>query len=140
MSEAELSIEVQDNIRHAIAAMGRIERDLAKLLPPPPEPAAEDDDRRYLTIDPRRGFGAVCIQHTRLRAETIGELVYAGDSVESVADDYDIGRVDVLMACWYCAMHEPDFKRWRRWGEVAFHALAGRGPLDELPDPPSGHR
>lgn len=136
MSDDELRIEVQERIRQAIRAIGRIERDLAKLLPSPPEPAAEDDERRYLTIDPRRSFGAVCVRHTRVRAETLAGYVYAGDSVDSVADDYDLDRVDVLMACWYCARHDPDFKRWRKWGERAGHHLGGWEPLADLPDPP----
>lgn len=101
--------------------------------------------RPVLTIDPGVQGGAVCVDGTRIPASTVGSIVWQGDPVCDVAQDYGITRADVLLACWWWADQEQyqrtKFgrsvrKRWGAWIETAHAHFAHSLHIDKLDDPP----
>lgn len=85
-----------------------------------------------ISCDPLRQFGRPCITGTRITAETIAGSVWAGDSVDSVADNYGVDRLDVLWCCaWWIAeggLHGTRGQRrqrWMLWYEHAMRVLGG---------------
>lgn len=96
-----------------------------------------------LTIDPRRGFGTVCIAGRTLRADVVAEAVLAEHSDTTfVADMYAITRDQVLVACWWYYDTLGRSKRdrtvseaWSEWQDIAGSILAGHRP-GPCPDPP----
>lgn len=110
-----------------------------------PEPTSMVLERPVLTIDPRRQFGRVCVGGSRIPAETLGEMVAAGDSVDELAEAYEVTRDEVLLAClWYqwdcetmrAKRQQRTAKAWREWALVASRVLGGwePGPLTDPPD------
>lgn len=111
-----------------------------------PEPTA------HISIHPGYQFGQPVIAGTRVPTSSLAGCVFAGDPVDTVADDYGATREEVLLACWYelelIAMTSPsrqtkrDRVLWARcsgWHADAFCALAGHSGLytaETLPDPP----
>lgn len=109
-------------------------------------------DRPIIVADPGVQFGEPCIGGTRVPAAVLANDVAAGDSVEVVADGYDVSRADVLWACVWTTTGYPGAalrggggprhsRAWRRWAEDAFGPLAGHNNwgvacLDDVPDPP----
>lgn len=96
------------------------------------EAAAADEP--VLTVDLRRQFGAVCIGWSRVPADAVAGCVYAGDTVDVVAEDCGVTREQVLVACWWFSMHGGG-RRWVGWRNDAAKVLGGwkEGPC---PDPP----
>jgi uncharacterized protein (DUF433 family) len=74
------------------AFLDRIEftRDGALLRLFPFATTAIDNDSRSAVIDPRVQFGRPCLQGTGIPTEVIGERFQAGETIESLAADYDI--------------------------------------------------
>src|SRR5204863_6938697 len=58
-------------------------------------------DRPFVAMDPAMRSGDPTLNHTRLPVATIAGFVWAGDDVGFVAEEYDITRADVLVACWW---------------------------------------
>lgn len=93
--------------------------------------------RLVLTIDPAVRFG-----HPHLRGiptDAVAGMVYGGDSVAVVCDEYDMTRHEVLLCCWWEGSQGVYRKQWRAWAEQVQPALGGWvKPLDvdALPDPP----
>jgi len=86
-------------------------------------------DRPLVTVDPAVRFGQPAIKG--ISTDAIAGMVWAGESVETVADEYSLVRAEVLLACWYEAMWGA--KRWRRrWAKWADHAYSA--PLWRMPD------
>jgi uncharacterized protein (DUF433 family) len=46
-------------------------------------------------IDPRFAFGQPVLGRSKIRVETIADLFYGGESLESIADEYDLSAQDV---------------------------------------------
>lgn len=96
-----------------------------------------------ISCDPRIQFGAPCVAGTRITAETIAEMVWAGDSVDSLADAYELDHNTVQWCCaWW--VHEGYLRprrgarrvRWHLWAEHALLVLGGHrpGPLCDPDD------
>lgn len=107
-------------------------------------PLSPAESRAVLTIDPRRQFGRVCVEGTRVPADAIAKNVAAGDGVDRVADDYQITREQVLLCClwysWECLSIRRNFERkvakaWDKWADEALYVLGGHKP-GPLADPP----
>lgn len=101
--------------------------------------------RPILVIDPGIQFGRVCVEHTRVPADVVAECVAAGESVDFVADSYQLDRDDVLLCCfWFareCAGGRRKLQRqiieaWSEWAEEALMIMGGHKP-GPLGDPPS---
>lgn len=99
-------------------------------------------DLNPLTIDPRRHHGDVCIGGTRVPAYVVAEAAWGENGgVDQAADDYDVTRVDVLLACWWWvemasgvesfqAMPRRKNERrrrqqWKAWARYAMEVLGG---------------
>jgi hypothetical protein len=73
--------------------------------------------------------------------DTVAGMVWAGEPVDAVADEYGLSRGEVLVACWYEGMHgQPRgaFRRaWHGWAQQA-GLLMWRSTVDyaTVPDPP----
>lgn len=108
--------------------------------------------RGQLTITPGVASGSPCIGSTGTAAWAVTGCIWAGDSVDSIAEDYGVSREDVLVACWFVATYGVDsawwtgttFRRtgavWRkRWGQWAAENSVNfwRHQYDAIPDPPS---
>lgn len=100
--------------------------------------------RPVITIDPAIKAGQPTINGTRVPPGVVAGSVFAGDSVEAVADDYGLTADEVLLACWWyvgdCegSRNKHDravVKAWGEWEEQAFRHLGGHveGPC---PHPP----
>jgi hypothetical protein len=89
-----------------------------------------------IVIDPAVRFGRPHIGG--ISAEVFAEMVGAGEDVDVVAEEFGVGRGEVLLACWWVGMDGPARwqKRWRAWAERAHRRLA-RGEYDQIDDPPS---
>lgn len=103
-----------------------------------------------LTIDPRRQFGRVCIEGTRVPAESVAACVAGGDSVDETADNYNVTRDQVLLACWWYAWNVEGRGKFAKairaawngedyetsWTTRAIRVLGGHepGPLEDPPE------
>lgn len=93
-------------------------------------------------VDPGTRFGA---PHVRGRSTSvIAGAVWAGEDVETVADEYDLTRGEVFLACWFEAVHGSHGKRrhaWSGWVVLAGPLLAAKDPdYAAIPDPQSKHQ
>ncbi len=91
--------------------------------------------RPQVTVEPCMRFG---LPHVRgVSVDAIGARVWAGDSVEATAEDFNLRREDVIVACWYVARHgtPADRRRWKAW-LTAVETGLWRGRFD-VPDPPA---
>jgi len=70
---------------------------------------------------PGRMGGQATIGESRLTASTLAGHVWAGDSVESVAEAFEVPVHAVELSCWWLALHEPvpeawmSYPRWAWW-------------------------
>lgn len=103
--------------------------------------------RPTIVIDPAIQFGQPCLAGRRVPAEAVAGCVWAGDAVDAVAEDYDLTRADVLIACWYVAKegtfrtrrHRVRAEEWRDWAADNHRTLASWDGVDPAtaPDPPA---
>lgn len=88
----------------------------------------------FIRVDPSIHFGAPRVGGTAV--ETVAGMVWAGDRVDAVAEEYNLSAAQVLVACWYAASHGLYRMRWRAWlrgcEEMFWHCQ-----YDKIPDPPS---
>lgn len=107
-------------------------------------------NRPYIAVDPAMRSGQPCLNGTRLTVEAVVGLVWAGETVATVADEYDITRADVLVPCWYAGvvglpgrrgLHPTRSwrDRWGAWAAQVHDALWSTSALDvdAVPDPPA---
>ena len=68
--------------------------------------------------------------------DAYAERVHAGEGIEEVADDYDVTRAEVLLACWWAgSSNDRVWRCWKAWAHEV-HAAMARGEYDKVPDPP----
>ena len=81
----------------------RVEWDMSKfparLYPFLPSGASADE--RPIVIDPRIAFGRPVVSSKGISTSTIAERVDAGESVETIAEDYELGASEVEQAIVY---------------------------------------
>ena len=58
-------------------------------------------DERPIAIDPRVAFGRPVVWRKGISTSTITERVDAGESVQAIADDYDLGPAEIEQAVVY---------------------------------------
>lgn len=95
-------------------------------------------------VDPSMRFGRPHVKG--IPVDAIVGMLSAGESVATVADNYDLTRADVLVACWYVgAFGLPESpRRWRtalrEWATGAGQAMWNTKTCDyeAIPDPPIG--
>jgi uncharacterized protein (DUF433 family) len=46
-------------------------------------------------LDPRFGFGQPVLERNKVRVETLADLFYAGETIETIADEYDLTTEEV---------------------------------------------
>lgn len=63
--------------------------------------AAAPSDARPIVIDPRLAFGRPVVLPQAISTAAIAERIDAGESVEEVAADYDLGRSEIEQAILY---------------------------------------
>lgn len=90
----------------------------------------------YIIIDPGVQFGRPTIGPLRVPVEPVVELWRAGESVESICEDWPgLTRNGVVVACWYMARYEArrrPGKLWQVW--LSEHdAAIWRGDYDAMP-------
>lgn len=56
---------------------------------------------------------------TRVPAEIVAGRIWAGDSLESTAADFEISIPQALVACWFMASRSGSRTWKKRWGEWA---------------------
>jgi uncharacterized protein (DUF433 family) len=92
-------------------------------------------DRPQVCWSPGMRFGE---PHVRGRpVDAIGGMVWAGERVEVVAEEYDVTREEVIVACWWLGRHgEPRWRRrWKAWTQVVESELwHGRYDVQDPPD------
>lgn len=96
------------------------------------------DPNDYVWIAPCRKGGQPCVGGTRLPALLVAEYVWDDTSVEHVAREYSITRVQALVACWYVATYGSRSwrKRWGAWAKRAHPFLWDRAQHADCPPPP----
>lgn len=105
-----------------------------------------------LTIRPGVASGAPCIGRTGTAAWAIAGCLWAGDSVDDIADEYGVTREEILVACWFLATYGVEAAWWnrderrragagwtKRWGPWASEHVAAfwHHNFDAIPDPPN---
>lgn len=95
-----------------------------------------------ITCHPGRQFGRPCIVGTRIPAETIAEMHWAGDGVAEIVDAYNIDPLDVLWCCAWWVLDgglRPRRGRrrmqWHLWADHALRVLGGWTEGVDLCDP-----
>jgi uncharacterized protein (DUF433 family) len=63
--------------------------------------ASASTEDRPIAIDPRIAFGRPVVLRKSISTATIAERIDAGESVEDVAADYDLGRAEIEQAALY---------------------------------------
>ncbi len=63
--------------------------------------AASPSDARPIVIDPRISFGRPVVQRKGISTLAIAERIDAGETVEDVANDYDLGQSEIEQAILY---------------------------------------
>jgi uncharacterized protein (DUF433 family) len=78
-----------------------------------------------VTVDPQVRFGRPHVKGISVGA--VVEHLLAGEDPAAVADDYNLDRGDLLVACWFAARHGPSHQRqaWAGWLDRHERALAG---------------
>jgi uncharacterized protein (DUF433 family) len=104
-----------------------------------------------LSIRPGVSSGAPCIGRTGVPIWALAGCIWAGDSLESTANDYDVTRDEALVGCWFLATYGIEAAWWngrkrhapgrvwvRRWGSWAsdYAEQFWRHQYDAIPDPP----
>lgn len=106
----------------------------------------------YIAVRPSMRSGQPTLNNTRLTVDAVVGMLWAGESVDEVADEYGIDRHTVLVAAWYAGSHGlPGARRkglaathwwrerWGVWADQAHDALwaTKNRDVDAIPDPPS---
>lgn len=93
------------------------------------------DERPHVRVEPGYRFGQPHIRG--ISAENIAGMVVAGESVETVMDEYGLSRAEVLIACWFMGEHGSKKwrQRWRSWASDNYGRLS-QHRYDEVEDPP----
>jgi len=84
--------------------LSRIEWDSSKFpvrLYPFVSEAVEPSEERPIVIDPRIAFGRPVVARKAISTSVIAERIDAGESVDDVANDYDLGPSEVEQAILY---------------------------------------
>ena len=63
--------------------------------------AAAPSEERPIVIDPRIAFGRPVVASRAITTSAIAERIDAGETVEDVAADYDLGRSEIEQAILY---------------------------------------
>ncbi len=86
-------------------------------------------------ISPGIRFGRPAIKG--ISTEAIAGMVWAGENIGTVADDYGISRHEVLLACWHEGMYGSRAyrQRWKAWAEDIQPRLGGWKPFDPDTEP-----
>lgn len=92
-------------------------------------------DRPHVRCDPAQNYGQASVK--AVRCEAIAGMLWAGETLETVADEYSLTRHEVLVACWWIGEFGPWRwrRRWRQWAKAA-HAQLWHGRYETIPDPP----
>lgn len=104
----------------------------------------------FIAVCPAMRSGQPTINGTRLPVDAVVGLVWA-QGVDVAAEDYDLTRADVLIACWFAGSYglpgrrEALFpvrlwpKRWGAWAVEVHQALWSVSNVDyeAVPDPPT---
>jgi uncharacterized protein (DUF433 family) len=101
-------------------------------------------ERPQVRVDPAIRFGDPHVKGISVAA--IVGMLSAGESMEGVAEDYDLTRADILVGCWYVGIYGlPESPRaWRKalreWAKDAGQTMwhASDCDYDAIPDPPIG--
>lgn len=89
-------------------------------------------DAPVITVRPGYSFGRPSIGGVTTSA--VAGMVMAGESVQTVAYEYDLTPVEVLWACWHEAMNGCYRRQWSTWANRPdVYAALRQG---EVPDPP----
>lgn len=100
-----------------------------------PEVLLVEDNRPRVTVEPCVRFGYPHVGGVPV--DSLAGSVLVGSSAAETAEDYDLRREDVIVACWYLARHGPRAykRRWKVWlAEVETELWHGRY---DVADPPS---
>jgi len=84
--------------------------------------------RPVVTVDPAKKAGRPHIRG--LTTEGIAGMVRAGEPLAIVADEYDLTRHEVVLACWYEGTHGAYRDVWRGWADAVAPGLGGHEPID----------
>lgn len=89
-------------------------------------------DLPVITVRPGYRFGRPAIRGVSTVA--VAGAVWAGESIETVADEYSLTEVEVLWACWHEGVQGEYQRQWRSWADQPeVYAALRRG---EAPEPP----
>lgn len=97
-------------------------------------------DHPYVWVAPGRLGGKPCIGGHRLSVDQVTRI--AVDGVDAVLTGWPyLTRAQVLVACWYQAVHGPRAwrRRWGAWADEHGDAMWS-GNWDQVPDPTSSPR
>lgn len=89
---------------------------------------------REVRVGPGINFGRPKIRNSC--AEAAADMVWAGESLATVADEYGLDVPEVLLACWFVARYGSwsQRTRWRAWlKENEEHLWANRPDLVVAP-------
>jgi uncharacterized protein (DUF433 family) len=85
-------------------------------------------ERPFVRVDPAVAFGQPHIKG--VSTEAIAGMWWAGESAETVCDDYHLSRHEFLVALWFEGTHGGFRLQWGGWAEGAYRQLAGWEPLN----------
>lgn len=99
----------------------------------------QEPRRPVVSVDPAVRFGYPQVRG--VPTDAAAGMVWAGEDVATVADEFNLTRAEVLVACWYETRHERPRNGYRaawqrQWLEQAEWAM-WHGNWDDVPDPPS---
>lgn len=84
-----------------IGTLKRVDRDYQGLITSIYPHVHDSKEARSVEIDPRRSFGRPVVIGTRVPTETIALRWQAGDSIESLAVDFELSRELIESALWW---------------------------------------
>lgn len=88
-----------------------------------PTCAAAEPRHDSIVWHPGRVGGEATVGQSGIIASTLAGLAWAGDSVESIAENYGVPVFAVELSCWWVSLHHPApcawerraGKAWRKW-------------------------
>jgi uncharacterized protein (DUF433 family) len=96
-------------------------------------------ERPHVRVDPAQRFGRPNVKG--ISVQVIADMVWTGESIGRLAENYGIDRADVLVACWFAGRHGTRKwrKRWGDWALAAYNQMWNASTVDyrAVPDPPS---
>lgn len=90
--------------------------------------AATPYPRPHVVIDPAVAYGAATIRGVPTGA--VAGMVRAGETLATVADEYDLTLCEVILACWFEGTHGRYRKQWKAWADAVALGLGGWNPFD----------